>query len=77
MLRILLVITGGIGAYASLAWAIIFFKIIQGGQVILIEPVEWIIRTEFYLALCFVVVSLLAMIIGIRKGNPPREAGSE
>ncbi len=69
MLRILLVITGGIGAYASLAWAIIFYKIIQDGQIILVEPIEWIIRSEFYLALCFVVVSLFAMIIGIWRGN--------
>ncbi len=69
MLRILLVITGGIGAYAMITWAFIFYKIIQDGQVILVEPVEWIIRTEFYLALCFVVVSLFAMIIGIGRGN--------
>ena len=69
MLRILLVITGGIGAFVSLAWAVIFFKIMEDSQVILVEPVSWIIKTEFFLALGFMVVSLLAMIIGIRRGN--------
>ena len=68
MLRILLVITGGIGAYVSLAWAYVFYKIIEDGRVILIEPVSWIIRAEFFLALCFVVISFCAVIIAVRKG---------
>ena len=66
-MRILLVIVGGIGAYAMITWAIIFYKIIQDGQVILVEPINWIIKSEFALAVFMCLVCLIAVWIAIRK----------
>ena len=68
-MRILLVIVGIFGAFSLASWAAIFYLIIRDGQVILVEPVNWIIKSEFALAVFMCLVSLTAVLIAIRSKN--------
>lgn len=77
-LRALLVATGIFGAFAFLAWAIIFWQIIKEGQVILIEPEISILKAEFGMAIALAIFMLFAVVVAIRhKHTGIAERGRE
>ena len=59
------IILGILLTWLSGSWAYVFFRIIRDGSYLMIEPVEWIIITEFIYAVLLVSFGIVITIWGV------------
>ncbi len=60
-MKLLLFVQGIIIIWLAGSWAFVFWYIIRHGSYRMVEPVTWILRTEFYLALLLTIAALASI----------------
>lgn len=61
--RLLLIVVGGIGAFACGTWGYVFWLVIRDGQYIVRESIGWLLNAEFGFAIALTIISLMAILV--------------